>query len=630
MQRKRERTLSKWRAQVLGLTENTSRLGKEFTLQGFEPLKEKYRMASPDGRIHASLWTDQGTLYYEVYLQGTAVLAKASLGLVTKHAHLGQGVSLGKPVFSAAKKTFPERGAHKLGRDEHHNFDFPVRHLATGYTWTLTMRLWNGGFGFRYTLPKGSRALIVEDAAEFVLPGTAECFYQTDLVKMQGKTHRATVHSLPKELSICCMPLFAFAEGYCLLTETELDNFAGSAIKHLENGRFGLDFWDSDPFFVQDCVSPWRLAILAETPDELVNSDVIRASAKPPKPELANADWIRPGKATWSFFVNKPVSREEATIRAFVQDTAKLGFPYTVIDEGWRKWAKTEAECFAKVAHVVKEAKALGVDVWLWQASSDRLYRPKYRKKFLRRCKEAEIVGVKIDFLESESQAAIHFYRQMLEDAAEEQLMVIYHNPNKPTGLARTYPHLLSREAVRGMQSDCDPEDNVILPFTRFVGGDADYTPFCFSVPERKGKATMGHMLANTVIFQSSLLTISEHPAHLIDHIAVDFLRLLPVFYDETRVLPGSLPGEKAIFARKSGESWFFALQQGPDQKGNQTIYLDFLDKDAEYDLTLFTDDPNDTNKLIRNEITVKRGDQVTFYVPQNGGAAGIFRLKRD
>ncbi len=628
MQKKRDRTLARWKSRALGLTENTARLGKELALQSLEPLREKYRMASPDGRIFASLWTEKGNLYYEVFLQGAKVLAKAPLGLVTKTAHLGQGVVLGKPSFSAAKETFPVRGAHKTGVDEHHNYEFPVRHLATGFTWTLNMRLWNGGFGFRYTLPENSRALVVRDAAEFALPEAAECFYQTDLVKMQGKTHRVPVHSLEKGLSICCMPLFSFAEGYCLLTETELDNFAGAALKHLGGGRFGLDFWDSDPFFVTGCVSPWRIAILAETPDELVNSDVIRASARPPRPELAEASWIRPGKATWSFFVNKPVAREEATIRAFVKDSAKLGFPYTIIDEGWRKWARTEEECFAKVADIVKEAKSLGVDVWLWQASSDRLYSPKYRRYFLRRCREIGVVGVKIDFLESESQATINFYREFLEDAAKEKLMVIYHNPNKPTGLSRTYPHLLSREAVRGMQTSCDPEDNVILPFTRFVGGDADYTPFCFSVPERKGSATLGHMLANTVVFQSSLLTISEHPANLVDHIAVDFLRLLPVCYDETRVLPGTVVGEKVIFARKSGDDWFFALQQGPDQKGNQTVFPDFLDPDAAYDLTLFSDVPGEPDKLQREEKTVRRGDRIAFFVPENGGAAGVFRKK--
>jgi hypothetical protein len=232
---------------------------------------------------------------------------------------------------------------------------------------------------------------------------------------------------------------------------------------------------------------------------------------------------------------------------------------------------------------------------------------------------------VKIDFLESESQRTINFYRDFLEDAAKYKIMVIYHNPNKPSGLSRTYPNLLSREAIRGLQNFCDPDDNAILPFTRFVGGDADYTPYCFTVPDRRKTATIGHMLANTVIFTSSLLTISEHPKNLLGHASEDFIRALPSTWDETRVLSPSRFAELAVFARRKGDTWFIAAQQNAGEGQKFEICFDFLEEGKYYTLTLLKDGA-DSDTLEKTEIAVNKNSTVTFTLKSSGGFAGIIK----
>lgn len=101
----------------------------------------------------------------------------------------------------------------------------------------------------------------------------------------------------------------------------------------------------------------------------------------------------------------------------------------------------------------------------------------------LQKCEKLGIKGIKLDHIESETQFMTEFYRRFAREAAEHKLMVIYHNPQKPTGLRRTFPNVMSMEAIRGLQCKADADNDTILPFTRMLGGNADYTPLCFSVP---------------------------------------------------------------------------------------------------------------------------------------------------
>lgn len=244
-------------------------------------------------------------------------------------------------------------------------------------------------------------------------------------------------------------------------------------------------------------------------------------------------------------------------------------------------------------------------------------------------CEKLGIKGIKLDHIESESQFIINLYRKFLEEAANHRLMVLYHNPQKPTGLSRTYPNLMSMEAIRGMQCRCDPDDTTILPFTRMVAGDADYTPLCYTVPARRGDATLGHILATTVIIISSFMTISEEPLTVKKEVFADFIRGLPTVWDETIVVPQSKIGETAVFARRKDASWYLAALSSLRCQRELIIALDFLSADTIYDIELFEDDDADRLKVNRTVLSSVRSDSLSLSIAPGGGFAAKFTIQR-
>ncbi len=414
--------------------------------------------------------------------------------------------------------------------------------------------------------------------------------------------------------------------GYMLLTEANLQNFPGAALQSLGRGLFGINFWNSGDFYVKGCVTPWRLAIITEDLNSMVNSTIVSNAAEPMPDLYKDADWILPGKAVWSYFVNKPISRKYDTILQFNAYAHDLGCGYNVIDSGWRNWGLTESGAFRKVGKIVKDAEPRGVGIWVWKSVTMGPYFPLYRKWFFKKCEKKGVKGVKLDHIESESQFMSRLYRNFAKEAAEHKLMVIYHNPQKPTGLSRTYPNLLSMEAVKGMQNKCDPDDNAILPFTRFVTGGADYTPLCFSIPERRYTASIAHMLANTIINSSPLLTISEHPLNIREQPFAKMLRELPAVWDETVALPQSTLGEAAVFVRRSGEIWYVAAQNSEKGERKLSVSLDFLPNSRVYSLELYQD-------VLDSQLEVKSGlynasskDLLSITMRSGGGFVGVFK----
>src|SRR5262249_55385340 len=146
------------------------------------------------------------------------------------------------------------------------------------------------------------------------------------------------------------------------------------------------------------------------------------------------------------------------------------------------------------------------------------------------------------------------------------QCVIDFHGANKPTGLLRTYPNEMIKEAVRGMEASSLQErarHETILPFTRYLAGPADYTTMVFS--ERRRDSTWAHQVACLAIFQSRILTIAANPQSVLENPALDVIKSIKPAGDETVVLPRSKIGELAIFARRSGPMWVLAVMHaGP------------------------------------------------------------------
>ena len=215
-------------------------------------------------------------------------------------------------------------------------------------------------------------------------------------------------------------------------------------------------------------------------------------------------------------------------------------------------------------------------------------------------------------------------YEALLKKAAENQMVVNFHVANKPTGRACTWPNEVVREAVRGMESSSLRErarHETILPFARYLAGHADYTTMHFS--DRRQDTTRTHQIASLAIFASPLLTVAVHPKSVLDNPAVDVIKSIPAVWNQTIVLPESTIGELAIFARRTGQTWFLAVMCGPQAK---TIHvpLSFLG-DGPYNASLVSDDKENDAAVILAERTVRQGDTLEIEMVDGGGFVGRF-----
>jgi alpha-glucosidase len=257
-------------------------------------------------------------------------------------------------------------------------------------------------------------------------------------------------------------------------------------------------------------------------------------------------------------------------IREFSRLAGELGFEHHVVEGQWRRWSDEQ------IRELVAYSKERGVSLWFWIHSKDQQV-PTERRALFARLRELGVAGVKVDFFDHEAKELIDLYQAMLRDAAENRLLVDFHGSNKPAGEARTWPNEMTREGIRGLEYRSTPafaEHNTIVPFARFLAGAADYTPLVFG--DRRKDTTWAHQIATLVVFTSPVMIHGAHPQSVLDNPAADLIRSIPSVWDETRVLAPSQIGELAVFARRSGDTWFLGALNGKEAR-TLRVPLSFL-----------------------------------------------------
>src|SRR5262249_10249772 len=380
--------------------------------------------------------------------------------------------------------------------------------------------------------------------------------------------------------------------------------------KHPVSYPFRLRYSEADiervskPAAVTGAITtPWRVVLVGADLNALVNSDAVPNLSPPPDAKLfpkgVATDWLKPGRGVWKYLDGGESTL--AGMKEFCKLAGELGFEYCVVEGFWRRWSDAELK------DLVKYGKDRRVGIWLWRHSRE-LRDPKARSAFFKKCHDVGVAGVKIDFFDHEAKEVIDLYQALLKEAAEHRLLVNFHGSNKPAGEARTWPNELVREGVRGMEASklkARARHNATLPFTRYLAGHADYTPVHFGA--RRGDTTAAHQVASAAVLSAPLLTYGAHPKKILDHAAAAMFKSIPASWDETVVLPVSEIGEVAAFARRSGETWFLALLNGPDAR-TVRVPLGFLGK-GKYSALLVRDREGDPAEVKVETTAAARGD---------------------
>jgi alpha-glucosidase len=389
----------------------------------------------------------------------------------------------------------------------------------------------------------------------------------------------------------------------------------------------------------RDC--PWRVLLIADNPGKLIESNIVE-NLNPPS-AIADTSWIKPGKSAWNWWSGAPV--DTATIDRFIDFASESKLEYMLIDQGWSQPGEdrlppdlTKAIPALDLPEVLKRAKSKNVGVWLWaswesiQHQMDQAF-PLFEKW--------GIAGVKIDLFNRDDQTMINFYRTVAKKAAEHHLMLDFHGSFKPDGLDRTYPNVLTREAVLGEEyakwgARVTPDHDVMLAFTRLLAGSMDYTPGGFNnvthadfIPRGVKPMVLGtraHQLALYVIFESPLQMVSDDPEAYNGQKDFDFIKAVPASWDETKFVNGRM-GEFVTVARKRGEEWY--LGSITNWTGREVeIPLEFLGK-GDYIAEVYSDaaDADVSPKHTAIEQThVNASMTLKLTLASGGGAAIRFR----
>ncbi|HOG76517.1 MAG TPA: glycoside hydrolase family 97 catalytic domain-containing protein, partial [Candidatus Marinimicrobia bacterium] len=243
------------------------------------------------------------------------------------------------------------------------------------------------------------------------------------------------------------------------------------------------------------------------------------------------------------------------------------------------------------------------------------------------RLKKMGIRGIKVDFFGGDGQSMMTYYQDIFEDAAQFGLVVNCHGATLPRGWQRTYPNLLTMEAVRGFEfitfdqadADLEPTHACLLPFTRNVFDPMDFTPVCFSeIPNIRRITTNGFKLATAVIFWSGIQHFAEIPAGMarVPDYVKNFMREVPVSWDETYFIDG-FPGQFVVLARKSGQTWYLAGINGADVARQLKLNCNFLDEDHTGQLIT---DASDGRSFMTKEIHVSPQSPLSIKLEKHGG----------
>ncbi len=561
---------------------------------------------SPDGKVAAVLSVSaEGRLDYAVAFCGQEVLAPSPLGLTLDGKDLGKVASLTAVNVREVHERFPVRGAHAEARYDALVALFTVT-PRDGEPYGVQFSVANQGFAWRFLVPgTGARRLNAETAC-WRLPAESRVWFGERRSDWKLKTYAGEwmsaslreLHTVSPQGPLQAMPLVAElpgGRGYALVTEAALYRYSGLRLEACADGALRGAFTEKDGFNVEGRFrTPWRVVMLAQTLDALVNNDLVASLNPPPDPTLFGEDgWTAGGRSVWSWWQGDAAYMTVEGEKRVIDCAARLKFEFATLDEGWETWTNA----WDVLKEVCDYGRTNSVRVFVWKHSKElNLPDNGYAalRTFLDRVKSAGAAGVKIDFMNGEDAGLIAFDEWVLQEAAARKLLVNFHGCQKPSGESRTYPNEVTREAVRGLElnriteaylkkqrekgvdvsarkevpggenQNLPASHNAALPFTRCVVGQADYTPLAFSRP---GDTTWAHQLAMAYLVTSPLLVMAEHPQRLLEEPrlaeAVPFLRTLPVAWDETRVLEGSRIGEVAALARRKGAVWYVALVNG-------------------------------------------------------------------
>lgn len=570
------------------------------------PLKaQDVIVKGPDGNLQVAVTCiGDGKVVYSVSYKDKQMLENSPLGMETNVGDFAKGLKLtGHEVNKIDSR-------YSLNRIKTSQVHYRANELncffdnAKGQKMQITFRVSNNDVAFRYTLFRqgdtGSVRVMNENTG-FAFPEKTTTFlcpqsnamigwkrtkpsyeegYKVD-APMNERSHYGHGYTFP------C--LFKVGEdGWVLVSETGVDSrYCASRLSDADNGVYNVEFpmpeenngnGTIEPAFALPGSTPWRTVTVGETLKPIVETtvpwDVV-------EPRYATEHDYKPGRGTWSWILWQDGSINYDDQVRYVDLAAAMGYEYVLVDNWWDKYIGRE-----RMEQLIKYARSKGVEVFLWYSSSgywndieqgpvNKMDNSIARKQEMRWMQSMGVKGIKVDFFGGDKQETMRLYEEILSDADDHGLMVIFHGCTLPRGWERMYPNYAGSEAVLASenlifsQHACDNEafNATLHPFIRNAVGCMEFGGVFLNKRLNRGndggttrRTTDIFQLATAVLFQNPIQNFALAPNNLADApgVYIDFMKQMPTIWDETRFIDG-YPGRYVVLARRHGDVWYVA-----------------------------------------------------------------------
>lgn len=599
---------------TVSFQQNRNQVGQAFVtpIHAQELLQAATVMSAPNGNISTSLsiptiftgaW-GVPSLQITTSRQGhqsTTVIPAISLGLKTNQRDFSKRLCL---VAASDERVIHDDYEMITGKRSH------CTNHAVERTYTfendkqqqlfLTLRVYNDGIAFRYQLPaqqdtvKGQEETLVAENTIYNIPQGTKRWMQTYDPSSYERfypliTDGALLNQSKKHEWAYPALVETNEQQFVLITEAGLrrNNSASYLMNNEKPQQYQVTLGDQSFPLTQGYSSPWRTLIVGSLAD-VVESTLVTDVSDPCV--VKSTKWISPAPVSWIYWAHNHGSKDYQIVKEYADLAVDMKWPYLLIDWEWDVMGNG-----GKIDDALRYCHNLKVKPLLWYNSSTnwigngapgplyRLNKPEDRKKEMTWLKEKGVAGMKIDFFKGDGAKSINYYLDLLEEAARQHLLITFHGATLPRGWQRTYPHMMTVEAVYGAEwynngpvlAPRAAAHNCTLAFTRNVVGPMDYTPGTFSDSQNPHFTTHGHELALPILFESALQHMPDRPSvyKSLPPVVKQLLSQLPTAWDETRLLSG-YPDHHVVMARRKGSRWYIAGINGTEAAQELSVDL--------------------------------------------------------
>ncbi|KIA84870.1 glycoside hydrolase family 97 protein [Flavobacterium sp. AED] len=560
--------------------------------------------------------TSKKTPSYKVFFKDKLVINTSDLGIIREDANFYTGlkivnVSTPKPIKSTYSMLQGKRKQISYAANQ-----YTVRlQNSTGEAMEIIFQLSHDGIALRYHFPETSTAIkkIVEEKTAYNFDTTTKAWLQPMSKAKTGwkETNPAYEEHYAMGVPVNTKPaigegwvypaLFHTNNTWLLVSEVGLPrNYCGSRLVYNDTSKaMQVTFPQKEEIFPNGALNPestlpwftpWRIITIGSL--KTITESTMGTDLADPSIAM-DTSFIKSGLSSWSWVLLKDESVNYETTVKFVDYASKMNWPYCLIDADWDTRIG-----YDKMKELAAYAKGKNVKLLVWYNSSGSWnsteYHPKSkllthadRDREFTKLTDMGIAGIKVDFFGGDGQSMIGYYHDMLVDAAAHKLMVNFHGATLPRGWQRTYPNLVSTEAVKGYEyitffqdiADLAPSHCSMLPFARNVFDPMDFTPMVLdSIPNITRKTTPAFELALPVLFLSGVQHIAEIPEGMakMPQYVVDYLKDIPTNWDDSKFIAG-YPGKYIVMARKKDNVWHIVGINGENTIKEIEIDLSFV-----------------------------------------------------